>query len=42
MYKPPFIRPNCAMVAVKDNSPVSLIKRAETFEDVFGKFSFEF
>lgn len=40
VYKPPFIRPNCAMVAVKDGSPVSLIKRAETFEDIFHTYIF--
>ncbi len=35
VYKPPFIRPNCAMVAQKPDGTVHLIRRAETFEDIF-------
>ena len=35
VYKPPFIRPNVAMVAQKPDGTVHLIRRAETFEDIF-------
>lgn len=38
--KPQFIKPNCAMVAVELDGSVKEIMRAETFDDVFGKFVF--
>ncbi len=36
--KPPFIEPNCAMIA--KGTGTALIKRKETFEDVFTTYSF--
>lgn len=39
--KPQFIKPQSAMYALRRNGDVSLIMRAETFEDVFSKFSFD-
>ena len=38
--KPQFIKPQSAMYALRSNGEVSLIMRAETFDDVFSKFSF--
>lgn len=35
--KPPFIMPDCPMVAISNNK-VRLIKRSETFEDIFNIF----
>lgn len=40
VYKPPFIQPCCAMVAIKEDGSVAEIKRKETFEDVFKTFVF--
>lgn len=40
VYKPPFIQPNCAMVAIKSDGVIEEIKRKETFEDVFQTFKF--
>lgn len=40
--KPQFIKPQSAMFAKRANGDVEMIMRAETFDDVFGKFSFEF
>ena len=40
VYKPPFIRPGCAMVVRKPGGEFALIKRAETFEDIFATWSF--
>ena len=40
--KPQFIKPQSAMFAKRVNGDVQQIMRAETFDDVFGKFSFEF
>ena len=40
--KPQFIKPQSAMFAKRANGNVEMIMRAETFDDVFGKFSFEF
>ena len=40
VYKPPFIQPCCAMVAVLDDRTVKEIKRKETFEDIFQTFTF--
>ena len=38
--KPQFIRPNCPMVAHRENGEDIEIMRAETFDDVFSKFRF--
>lgn len=40
--KPQFIKPQSAMYAIRTDGNVEMIMRAETFDDVFGKFSFEF
>lgn len=40
VLKPPFIRPNCAMIAVKPDGETELIKRRETNEDVFRTYIF--
>lgn len=40
VLKPPFIRPNCAMAAIKPDGETALMKRAETFEDIFGTYCF--
>lgn len=40
--KPQFIKPQSAMFVKRINGDVQLIMRAETFDDVFGKFNFEF
>ena len=40
--KPQFIKPQSAMYVKRENGNVDMIMRAETFDDVFGKFSFEF
>ena len=40
--KPQFIKPQSAMFAKRMNGDVQMIMRAETFEDVFNKFSFDF
>ena len=40
VYKPPFIQPNCAMITVKEDKSFELIKRKETFEDIFKTFKF--
>lgn len=40
VYKPPFIQPCCAMVAIKTDGSIEVIKRKETFEDVFKTFVF--
>ena len=39
--KPQFIKPQSAMYAICTNGELKQIMRAETFEDVFGKFSFD-
>lgn len=40
VYKPPFIKPNCAMISVKrDGTPV-LMKQVETFNDVLHTYVF--
>lgn len=41
VYKPPFIQPCCAMVAISENGNVTLIKEKETFEDIFKTYIFE-
>ncbi len=40
VYKPPFIQPCCAMVAIKEDGSVEEIKRKETFEDIFQTYRF--
>lgn len=40
VYKPPFIQPNCAMITVKEDKSFELVKRKETFEDIFKTFKF--
>ena len=40
VYKPPFIRPNCAMVAINRSGKAELIKKAETFNDVLHTYIF--
>lgn len=40
VYKPPFIQPCCAMVAIGQDGAVKLIKEKETFEDIFKTFVF--
>ena len=40
VYKPPFIQPNCAMVSIDENNSINVIKRKETFEDIFNTFIF--
>ena len=38
VYKPPFIQPCCAMVAIKEDGAIEEIKRKETYEDIFRTF----
>ena len=40
VYKPPFIQPCCAMVAIKEDGSVEEIKRKETCEDIFKTYKF--
>ena len=40
--KPQFIKPQSAMYVKRCDGTVKMIMRAETFDDVFNKFSFEF
>jgi diaminopimelate decarboxylase len=40
VYKPPFIQPCCAMVAVGEDGNVKLIKEKESFEDIFKTYIF--
>ncbi len=40
VFKPPFIAPNCAMVARRPGGELCLIKRRETMEDIFATYSF--
>lgn len=40
--KPQFIKPQSAMFVKRMNGDVQMIMRAESFDDVFGKFSFGF
>ncbi len=35
VFKPPFIAPNCAMVAISADNGIVEIKRRETYEDIF-------
>ena len=41
VLKPPFICPNCAMIATRTDSDYQLIKAAETYEDIFRTYIFE-
>lgn len=40
VYKPPFIQPCCAMVAIKEDGSVEEIKRKERYEDIFLTYKF--
>lgn len=40
VYKPPFIQPCCAMIAIHENGEVDVVKRKETFDDIFATFDF--
>lgn len=40
VYKPPFIKPNCAMISANNNQDFMLIKQAETFEDIMHTYVF--
>ncbi|MBR3241548.1 MAG: hypothetical protein IKF90_02455 [Parasporobacterium sp.] len=40
VLKPPFIRPDCAMIAERPDGEFVLIKAPETFEDIFRTFTF--
>ena len=40
VFKPPFIYPNCAMAVVQNNGEAKLIKRRETFDDIFSSYMF--
>ena len=42
VYKPQFIKPQSAMFVLRTDGSVKEIMRAEKFEDIFGKFSFDF
>lgn len=42
VFKPQFIKPNCAMYVKRNDGSLKEIMRAETFDDVFGKFDFKF
>ena len=36
--KPPFIQPDCQMLCYSQDGTIKVIKRAETFDDVFNTF----
>ena len=40
VFKPPFILPNFAVIALKDDGSIDLIKRAEKFDDLFQTYYF--
>lgn len=40
VYKPPFIQPCCAMVAIKEDGSIEEVKRKETYEDIFQTYRF--
>lgn len=42
VYKPPFIQPCCAMVAIKKDGTVMQIKERETFNDIFKTYNFDY
>ena len=41
VLKPPFIRPDCAMVVRKPDGEYMIIKKPETYEDIFRNYVFE-
>ena len=41
VLKPPFIRPDCAMIAFRTDHEYQLIKAAETYEDILKTYIFE-
>lgn len=41
VLKPPFIRPNCAMITEKKDGDYRMIKRAEIYEDLLHSYIFE-
>lgn len=41
VLKPPFIRPDCAMVAGTSRGDYKLIKAAQTYDDIFKEYLFE-
>ena len=41
VYKPPFIRPNCMMIAISDKHDDIEIKERESFDDIFKTFRFK-
>ena len=41
VLKPPFIRPNCAMVVIDCNEEIKIIKKKETTEDIINTYLFE-
>lgn len=40
VYKPPFIQPCCAMIAITEEGDIEEIKRKETFDDIFQTYKF--
>ena len=40
VFKPPFILPNCAMIQIDGDGTPSLMKRAETIDDLFHTYVF--
>ena len=41
VMKPPFIRPDCAMVAIRPNGEAVQIKKKEAYSDIFRNYLFE-
>ena len=41
VLKPPFIRPDCAMIAERPDGEYVLIKEAQSYEDVFRNYRFK-
>ena len=40
VYKPPFIQPCCAMIAINQDGVVELIKEKETIDHIFSTYTF--
>ena len=40
VYKPPFIKPNCSMAAIRQDGTTALMKRAETYDDILHTYVF--
>ena len=40
VFKPPFILPNCSMICENKNGQTELMKKSETFEDIFRTYIF--